>query len=79
MLEIKGTYQNGRIYLDSNPRVDFPSKVIVRFPEIENEVPAETAEGPLRWSDFSFDKSRDLLKHLKGSLSEDIISERRNS
>ena len=79
MLEIKGTYQNGRIHLDSNPGVDRLSKVVVTFPEIDVTTPAETTEKALRWSDFSFDKSRRLLKDLKGSLSEEVISERRNS
>ena len=79
MLEIKGTYQNGRILLDSNPGIDLPSKVVVTFPEIKDTTPAETNAKTLQWSDFSFDRSRQLLKNLKGSLSEDIISERRNS
>lgn len=79
MLEIKGTYQNGRIHLDSNPDVDRPSKVVVTFPEIEVNAPVETSQKKLQWSDFSFDRSRKLLKNLKGSLSEEIISERRNS
>lgn len=79
MLEIKGTYQNGRIHLDSNPGVDRPSKVVVSFPEIDVEAPAEPKEKALRWSNFSFDKSRQLLKNLKGSLSDEVVSERRHS
>lgn len=79
MLEIKGTYQNGRIHLDSNPGIDLPSKVVVTFPEINDAIPAETHAKTLQWSDFSFDRSRQLLKNLKGSLSEEVISERRNS
>ncbi|SDG52674.1 hypothetical protein SAMN04487996_119153 [Dyadobacter soli] len=79
MLEIKGTYQNGRIHLDSNPRIGLPSKVIVTFPEIEVETPGETDRKTLQWGDFSFDKSRKLLKNLKGSLAEEVISQRRNA
>jgi len=79
MLEIKGTYQNGRIHLDSNPEIDLPVKVIVTFPEIEVATSAETNEKMLNWSDFSFDRSRKVLKNLKSSLSEEVISERRNA
>ena len=79
MLEIKGTYQNGRIHLDSNPHIALPSKVIVTFPEIDVTTPAGTDEKTLKWSDFSFDRSQKLLKNLKGSLSEEVISERRNA
>ncbi|WP_143061723.1 hypothetical protein [Dyadobacter sp. SG02] len=64
--------------MDSNRRIASPSKVIVAFPEIEVAPPAKTDENTLLWSDFSFDKSRQLLKNLKGSLSDEIISERRN-
>ncbi|MET7257787.1 hypothetical protein [Dyadobacter fermentans] len=79
MLEIKGTYQNGRIHLDSNPGINVPSKVVVAFPEINDASPAEANAKTLQWSDFSFDRSRQLLKNLKSSLSEEAISERRNS
>lgn len=79
MLEIKGTYKNGRILLDSNPSIDLPSKVVVTFPEIDVTTPAETSQKMLQWGDFSFDRSRQLLKNLKSSLSEAVISERRNS
>jgi hypothetical protein len=79
MLEIKGTYKNGRILLDSNPGIDLPSKVVVTFPEIDAITPTETRDKTLQWNDFSFDRSRQLLKNLKGSLSEEVISERRHS
>ncbi|MGN7888017.1 hypothetical protein ACN9ML_12070 [Dyadobacter endophyticus] len=79
MLEIKGTYQNGRIRLDSNPGIDLPLKVVVTFPEIDVAPPAETSQKVLQWSDFSFDRSRQLLKNLKSSLSEAVVSERLSS
>lgn len=79
MLEIKGTYQNGKIHLDSTPRIDLPSKVVVTFPEIDSNIQAEPRRQELRWSDFSFDRSRRLLKNLKSSLAEEVISERRNA
>nr|WP_295923659.1 hypothetical protein [uncultured Dyadobacter sp.] len=77
MLKIKGIYQNGRIQLDQNPTISQTVKVIVTFPEIDTPSPV----GPkiLAWPDFSFDKSRQLLKSLKSSLSEEVIAERRNS
>jgi len=79
MLRIQGTYQNGRIHLDSNPGIDLPSKVVVTFPETNDILPAETSPKVLQWGDFSFDRSRKILKNLKGSLSDEVISERRNS
>lgn len=79
MLEIEGTYQNGRIRLDSNPRINLPSKVVVTFPEIDAANPVVTNEKKLEWSNFSFDKSRRLLNNLQSSLSDEVISERRNA
>jgi hypothetical protein len=79
MLKIKGIYQNGRIKLDSNPTLSLPVKVIVTFPEIDVPTPAEKVSKTLKWSDFSFDRSRQLLKDLKSSLSEEVVSERRNA
>ncbi|GGN05790.1 hypothetical protein GCM10010967_46250 [Dyadobacter beijingensis] len=77
MLRIEGTYQNGRIELDSAPVIDLPVKVIITFPEIDGPVKSDAKS--LRWSDFSFDRSRQLLKELKSSLAEEVISERRHS
>lgn len=77
MLKIKGTYQNGRIHLDQNPPISQTVKVIVTFSEIDT--PSPNSPKILKWGDFSFDKSRQLLKNLKSSLSEEVISERRNS
>ena len=79
MLKIKGTYQNGSIHLDSQPAVNRSVKVIVTFPEADVPSPAEATPKILKWNDFSFDKSRQLLKNLKGSLSEEVITERRNA
>ena len=79
MLKIKGTYQNGRIDLESNPAVNTPVKVIVTFREVKSPAPAESFPKVLRWADFACDKSRRLLKNLKSSLSEEVTSDRRNS
>ncbi|WP_342083933.1 hypothetical protein [Dyadobacter sp. OTU695] len=75
MLEIKGTYQNGTIRLDSNPVTDLPVKVVVNFPDMDVLPPSPKI---LKWHDFSFSKSRQILKNLKSSLSEEVILERRN-
>jgi hypothetical protein len=79
MLKIKGTYQNGSIHLDSHPALNRTVKVTVTFPEIDLPSPTETTPKVLKWSDFSFDKSRQLLKDLKSSLSGEVITERRNA
>lgn len=78
MLEIKGTYQNGTIRLDSNPATDLPVKVIVTFPDVDVSPPSVVAPKILKWRDFSFGKSRKVLKNLKSSLSAEVILERRN-
>lgn len=78
MLKVKGIYQNGRIRLDSNPVTNLPVKVIVTFPQVDAPTPTETPK-ILKWNDFSFNRSRKILRDLKSSLSEEVISERRNS
>jgi hypothetical protein len=78
MLEIKGTYQNGTIHLDSNPATDLPVKVIVTFPDVDVLTPSITTPKTLKWHDFSFGESRQVLKKLKSSLSDEVILERRN-
>lgn len=79
MLKIKGTYQDGRVDLDSRPTATKAIKVIVTFPDPELSRPVNTSPDILQWDDFSFDKARQLLKDLKSPLSDEVTTERRNA
>lgn len=73
MVAVVGTYQNGYVKLDKNYSTKEPVKVIVTFLEdVEN-----TSDKGLSLSDFSFSESQANLENYKGSLSEDVIEERR--
>jgi hypothetical protein len=73
MVAVVGTYQNGFVKLDKEYSSDNPVKVIVTFLE---EVEVLSEEG-LLLSDFSFSKSQKNLENYKGSLSDEVIAERR--
>jgi hypothetical protein len=75
MLALLGTYENGRVTFDEDAYVPSKGKVIVAFLEVE--VPP--SKGMLKLSDFSFAKTRALLKDCKGSLSEPVVQERRGA
>jgi hypothetical protein len=68
MVQLSGTYENGHVTLDKPITVDKPVKVLVTF--IDEDVKEEKR---LTFDDFSFAKSRELLKNLKGSLSDAVI------
>ena len=73
MLAVIGTYQNGYVKFDRDLSFKNPVKVIITFlEEIEN-----TSDQGFRLSDFSFSKSKKLLKDYKGSFSDSVIEERR--
>jgi len=74
MIQVSGTYNNGNIILDKKISVDKPVKVIVSFAEED----IDTKKPPLKFSDFSFLKSRELLKDVNVSLSDAVIEERRS-
>jgi hypothetical protein len=73
MLAVLGTYENGTIRMDEQVEMHSPVRVVVTF--LENAT--QTPKKPLSLDDFSFAKSRELLKHVKTSLSDEIIRERR--
>lgn len=73
MIQVNGTYSNGRITLDKAIAIDKPVKVIVTFVEEDTDVEKDR----LTINDFSFLRSRELLKNVKGSLSDAVIEERR--
>ncbi len=74
MLAIKGSYKNGKISLHKKIKTTKSIEVIVTFLEdVEATVPKE-----LDLRKFSFNKSRELLKDYKGSLSDAVVEERRS-
>ncbi|HEY5464274.1 MAG TPA: hypothetical protein VIJ95_13520 [Hanamia sp.] len=75
MLRLSGTYYKGKVHLEKIIPTDRPLKVTVVFEEEVNK----PKPGRLKFSDFSFAKSREILKNTKGSLSETVIEERRES
>ena len=75
MLQLTGTYYEGKVHLEETIPTDRPIKVRVVF---EEEV-ANPEQKILQFSDFSFNKTREILKNTKGSLSDTVIEERRES
>lgn len=75
MVAILGTYENGRITFEPDANVPNKGKVMVTFLE---EEPTEKKKA-LKFSHFSFAKTRALLKNFKGSLSEAVVAERREA
>lgn len=75
MVAVVGTYQNGYVKLDKEYASNTPLRVIVTFLD---DVQAEL-ETVLSLSDFSFAKSQENLDHVKTSLSDEVIDERRES
>ena len=73
MIQVSGTYNKGNILLDERIDIDRPVKVIVTFID-ENSDESKR----LMLSDFSFAKSQELLKHVKGTISDAVIEERRS-
>lgn len=73
MLAVLGTYENGTIRMDQNVVINSPVRVVVTFLEESAIVPVKAVS----LNDFSFAKSRELLKHVKTSLSDEVIRERR--
>jgi len=76
MLAIMGTYENGVIKLDEEPKGASFSKVVVTFLEEKEEIQSEDLPRRLRLEDFHFAQSREALKNIKGSLSDASIDER---
>jgi hypothetical protein len=74
MVQVRGIYNKGTITLDKIVAVDKPVKVIVMFDEEDITIEKER----LSISDFSFLKSRELLRDVKGKLSDAVIEERKS-
>jgi len=74
MVQLSGTYDNGTITLDKKIATDKPVKVLVTF--VDEDVVVEKER--LTLNDFSFLKSRELLKDVRTTLSDAVIEERRS-
>ena len=75
MLQLTGTYYEGKVHLKETIPIDRPIKVTVVF---EEEV-VNPEQKILKFSDFSFAKTREILKNTKGSLSDTVLEERREA
>ena len=74
MLALRGVYENGNVTLNRLVPVNGRVDVVVTFlEEIEEPVTKN-----LNTHAFSFAKSREILRDFKGSLSEEVLMERRN-
>ena len=73
MVQLSGTYENGHITLDKEISTDKPVKVLVTFMDEIIE-----KKERLSFNDFSFAESQELLKDVKGSISDAVIEERRS-
>ena len=75
MLQIGGTYYSGKVHLEKIVPTDHPIKVTVVFEEMVDK----TEPKKIKFSDFSFTKSREILKNKEWSFSDTVIEERRNA
>ena len=76
MIAILGTYENGRVTFEQEAHVPSKGRVIVTFLEEEGE---SSSKKVLKLSNFSFAKTRALLKDVKASFSETVVEERRKA
>jgi len=74
MLAVKGTYDNGRIFLQEEVKTTELVEIIVTFIEDADVHISKKID----LAKFSFNKSRELLKDYSGSLSDAVIEERRS-
>ena len=73
MISVYGIYKDGKVVIDNDLQIEAPAKVLITFLEKVRI----NSPGRIKWEDFSFDKSKELLKGIKGNLSDDITKERR--
>ncbi len=73
MLAVKGIYEKGKLILKEQVPFKEPAKVIVTFLDETKESTAN-----IKLDSFSFAKSREILKNVKGSFSDALIEERRD-
>jgi hypothetical protein len=76
LVAVEGVYQNGQVYLNDKVPFENETKVIVTF--LDDPIIKSKAKR-LTLDDFSFRKTREALKGYKGSFSDAVIKERRES
>jgi hypothetical protein len=74
MLSVRGIYENGEIKFKEKVSITKETPVIITF--LEDLQEEETKK--LNLSEFSFNRSKEILKDYKGSLSDTLIEERRS-
>lgn len=74
MVQIRGKYFNGVLTLQEPVSSESPLEVIVIFPDVE-----ASGEKPIDLADFGFAKAQMLLKDFKGSFTETLLEERKQS
>jgi len=74
MVQIRGKYFNGTLTLQEPVSSEMPLEVIVLFPDLEAK-----EEAPLDMSGFGFARAQAILKDFKGSFTETLLEERRQS
>lgn len=74
LLAINGIYENGHIILEEKLTTQKVFKVVVTFLEEKEPKPATKL-----FSSFNFKKSQQLTAHLKTSLTDALIEERREN
>jgi len=74
MLSVRGVYENGEVKIKEKVSITRETPVIITFLEDMQE------EGTKKMDlgKFSFNRSKDILKDYKGSLSDTVIEERRS-
>ncbi|MFD2569911.1 hypothetical protein ACFSUS_04650 [Spirosoma soli] len=77
LVSVEGVYQDGQIRLNDKVPFEKETKVIVTF--LEDQSIDKPAKKRLTLDDFSFRKSQEALKDYKGSFSDAVIEERRES
>ncbi|KHD06631.1 hypothetical protein PN36_26615 [Candidatus Thiomargarita nelsonii] len=75
MLAVAGTYQNGKVIFKE--KIPFTEKVTVIVTFLEE--PKKRIAKKIDMAGFSFIKSREILKDVKGSFSDVLIEERRSA
>lgn len=73
MVSVYGIYKDGKVVIDNNLEIETPAKVLITFLETVRV----NSTKPLKWEDFHFDETQELLKGIKGDLSDEITKERR--
>lgn len=80
MLAVKGIYQKGHLVLTEKVPFTEPVTVIVTFmEEPKKPTPKKIDLAQIDLAQFSFAQSREMLKEVKGSLSDALVGERRSA